>query len=158
MTVYNRTVASAEFLHSLPRTINVSCQMALSQIPVLQSARRSPISGSLIGEIKKPGYLRNVVAFGAGICLMGMLRLAASLGSMPPKSVFDNGEPRSPIQVTQPISHLLYVLGHWPWGVLLFLVFSFAAILKRREETSWTYALMAGVMVLGVLREAFLKL
>jgi hypothetical protein len=42
--------------------------------------------------------------------------------------------------------------------VLLFFVFSFAAILKRREEKSWTYALMAGVMVLGVLREAFLKL
>ena len=48
--------------------------------------------------------------------------------STPPKSVFDNGEPRSPIQVTQPISHLLYVLGHWPWGVLLVFVFSLAAI------------------------------
>jgi hypothetical protein len=89
---------------------------------------------------------------------MGLVRLAASLGSIPPKSVFDNGEPRSPIQVTQPISHPLHVLGHWPWGVLLFCVFSFAAILKRHEEKSWTYALMAGVMVLGVLQEAFSKL
>jgi hypothetical protein len=42
--------------------------------------------------------------------------------------------------------------------VLVFFVFSFAAILKRREEKSWPYALMAGVMVPGVLREAFLKL
>lgn len=83
MTVYNRTVATAEFLPSLPRTINVSCQMALSQtLQNCNSLENHPLP-ELIGEIKKPGYLRNVVAFGADMSYgdgtpSGVLRFDAS--------------------------------------------------------------------------------
>jgi hypothetical protein len=89
---------------------------------------------------------------------MALARVLGRFMPTPPSSIFETSEPRGPFPALQPVHHLIFLLGHWPLGLVPFVGFAYVAIIKRNEEKSWICALMVGVMVFGLLQEVILHI
>jgi hypothetical protein len=92
------------------------------------------------------------------MCFTRAARLFEHLMAIPPRSAFETGEPRVPVPTLQAMLHLMFLLGHWPWGLLPLSVFASVAVLKPKEEKSWISAFMTGAIVLGFLQQLILHI
>ena len=107
-------------------------------------------------QLKKPGSFRSWVAFASGM-VVSLVSYMLSLWMQPARSALDRGQPPShglPLAVW--MLRFYAVLGSWPWifvwFLVWFLVFAGLSVLKWKKADGWTYSLVAGMALIGVLR------
>jgi uncharacterized BrkB/YihY/UPF0761 family membrane protein len=93
-------------------------------------------------QLKKPGSFRSCVAF-ATATVVSFLSYMFSSWMQPARSALDRGQP--------PSHGLPWMLNSWPWIFVVFLVFAGLSVLKRNKANGWTYALVAGTALFGIL-------
>ena len=62
------------------------------------------------------------------------------------------------IQFLFRIPSLFAKINSWPWILLVFLLFVSFAIVRRRDEKGWTFALVAGVAFVGALYQVISRM
>jgi hypothetical protein len=76
-----------------------------------------------------------------------------SLWMQPPRSALDRGQPPSHgLPLTVWMIRFFTLVNSWPWIFVVFLVFAGLSVLKRKKADGWTYALMAGIALIGIVR------
>ena len=103
-------------------------------------------------HLKKPGSFRSWVAFAGGAAFT-VATYTLSQWMQPSLSVIDRGQPQSrTLPLTLWILRFYTTLNSWPWIFVVFLVFAGLSFLKRNKVDGWTYALVAGIALIGILR------
>jgi hypothetical protein len=103
-------------------------------------------------QLKKPGSFRSLVAF-ASAAVVSLVNFMLSLWMQPAHSALDRGQPPSHgLPLTVWTLRFYTVLNSWPWILVVFLVFAGLSVLKRNKAGGWTYALLAGFALVGIVR------
>jgi hypothetical protein len=103
-------------------------------------------------KLKKPGSFRSLVAF-AGSFAFSLASYVLSQWLQPARSALDRGQlPSHGLPLTAWILRFYSVLNSWPWIFVVFLVFAGLSVLKRNKANGWTYALVAGIAMVGIVR------
>jgi hypothetical protein len=103
-------------------------------------------------QLKKPGSFRSWLAF-ASATVVSLVSFMLSLWMQPARSALDRGQPPSHgLPLTVWMVRFYTVLNSWPWILVVFLVFAGLSVLKRNKADGWTYALVAGIALIGIVR------
>jgi hypothetical protein len=102
-------------------------------------------------QLKKPGSFRSWVAFASAAVVSFAIFVWSWL--LLPHSALDRGQPpaRGLPLALWPL-RLYALLASWPWILVVFLVFAAMSVLKRNKADGWTYALVAGMALVGIVR------
>jgi len=101
---------------------------------------------------RKPSYFRSWAAFVGG-AFFALANYALSQWAQPTRSALDRGQPPSHgLPLTLWMFRFYTGLNSWPWIFVVFLVFGGLSALKRNKADGWTYALVAGMAVVGIFR------
>ena len=102
-------------------------------------------------QLKKPGCLRSWVAFASAAVVSFAIFVRSWL--LLPHSALDGGQPPAHgLPLALWMFRLYAVLASWPWIFVVFLVFAGLSVLKRNKADGWTYALVAGIALIGIVR------